>query len=591
MGKPEKRPGAGQAEDERLLHELSDRLLEISDNAVFFTDAELRLRRANPSFYRMFGSEQGEVEGTPLLSILFEDEEDPSPTIETILRGRGHWEGEVRTRSLRGEARNGHLKLAVVQSDEGRPRAYVGILRDITDLHSARAIIEYSANHDALTGLPNRDWFLATLEGLAGRIRSEGGKLAVCIVDLDDFKRVNNDLSRETGDLLLRSIGSRLAGTLRAGDIIARTGGDEFSLAFPLRSESEIHALASRILSIFERPFDADSRLIYVNATMGVSLCPEHGKEAERLSSCADLALQGAKGGGKKSYAIYREDLGAKLHGKASLASELRAAMEGEGAGGRFYVHYQPIVSIASGEVGCAEALARWHHPVRGPISPAQFIPLAEETNLIVDLGAFVLSSVCNQARAWASALDRPPCLCINVSVRQLQDPAFIDLVRREIAGLPGGLVTLEITESQLFEDLDDGAATLSRLKDAGVLLSVDDFGTGYASFSYLRKLPIDIVKIDQSFVADLARDRHDRRIVEAVTMVARELGARTVAEGVETKAQFDLLREIGCDYAQGFLFSPPISPEGIPGLVGGTFDGADFLAHGAAPQPRAARS
>lgn len=587
MGKPGKTPGMDLA-DEGLVRQLSQRLLEISDNAVFYTDAQLRLRHANPSFYRILGAGKEELEGFPLLSILFEAEDDPTPMIETTLRGTGAWEGEIRTRKARGEARAGHLKLAAVDSGEGKPLAYVGILRDLSELHSARAIIEYSANHDALTGLPNRDWFLSSLQGLARRVRAESGKLAVCVVDLDDFKRVNNDLSREVGDDLLRAVGGRLAEALRSEDLIARTGGDEFSLAFPLRSEAEIHALASRILAIFDRPFDVAQRLIYVNATMGISLCPGHGTEATLLSSCADLALQGAKTGGKNSYSIYREDIGARLHGKAALASELRSAVEdsGAGGGGRFYVHYQPIIEISSGTVKGAEALARWQHPVRGAISPAEFIPLAEESNLILDLGAFVLDSVCSQAKAWAAAFSVIPRVSVNVSVRQLRDPDFLALVEREVRGLPRGLVTLEITESQLFEDLDDGAATLMRLKEAGVLLSVDDFGTGYASFSYLRKLPIDTVKIDQSFVTDLVRDRHDRRIVEAVTTVAKELGAQTVAEGVETMAQMDLLREIGCDFAQGFLFSPPIGAEAIPALVEGSFDEKGFLSKGASRNP-----
>jgi EAL domain-containing protein (putative c-di-GMP-specific phosphodiesterase class I) len=224
-------------------------------------------------------------------------------------------------------------------------------------------------------------------------------------------------------------------------------------------------------------------------------------------------------------------------------------------------------VHIATGDLAGTEALARWDHPEKGRIAPARFIPLAEESDLIVELGSFVLQTACSQARAWLEKTEAAPRISVNVSARQLQEPGFVDEVARAVEGLPRDRITLEITESQLFEDLDGAAATLLSLKRLGVLLSVDDFGTGYASLSYLKRLPVDTVKIDQSFVADLERSRHDRRIVEAVTTLSSALGAKTIAEGVETKAQLDLLRDLGCDYAQGYLFSRPVSPELILGL------------------------
>jgi diguanylate cyclase (GGDEF)-like protein/PAS domain S-box-containing protein len=556
-------------------------LLDMMDEAVFHTDSGFLLRKGNASFHRLLGLEDGEVHGSNALSLLCGKDDQLKDGLAAQLRASGRWEGEIRLERDRGEIRTASLLLAALPATEGEEAGYVGLIRDLSELKSAKAILEYSANHDSLTGLPNREFFHEALQDLAVRVGTTGGVLAVCLVDLDDFKRVNNDLSREVGDGLLRAVGSRLGEALRTGDLLARSGGDEFSLAFPLKSAAEVRSLAARILGLFDTPFEAGDRLIYLNATMGISLCPDHGDEAGRLSACADLALQSRKAGSKNSYAVYREDLGARLHGKASLASELRAAIEDpgrgrpgpSGPGGRFYVHYQPIIEISSGLVIGTEALARWDHPVRGNIAPAQFIPLAEESSLVVDLGAYVLASACDQVRAWTRRTAIPPKVSVNVSVRQFQDPGFLDMVAKAVAGLPRGIVTLEITESQLFEELDSAAGILAGLKEAGVLLSVDDFGTGYASLSYLKKMPIDTVKIDQSFVADLVRDRHDRRIVEAVATLARGLGARTVAEGVETKAQLELLPRLGVDYAQGFFFSPPISPEGILDLVDGAFD------------------
>jgi diguanylate cyclase (GGDEF)-like protein len=567
-----------EKEEYRRLAGMSRRLLDIAEEAVFHADADLRVRRANDAFVRLFGAGAPgprNLEGEELLRLLCGRDEGRAGEIVGCLSRHGTWEGEIAHRVQGGEPHPASLRIASVPDDGGKVYGYVGIVRDLSELRSARAILEYSARHDALTGLPNREYFHDALQDLAARADREGCQVAVCVLDLDDFKRVNNDLSRELGDGLLKAVGGRLSEALRSGDLLARTGGDEFSLAFPIKSPAEVRVLAARILGLFDAPFETASRLICIGATMGVALCPDHGKEASRLSACADMALQTRKAGAKSNYTVYREDLGARLHGKASLASELRLAIDAGAAttGGdakALFLEYQPLVEMKSGLVASVEALARWKHPERGSIPPSQFIPLAEESGLIVDLGDYVLKTACAQARRWLARSVRSPRVGVNVSARQLQDPGFVDAVRLAVTGLPPGHITLEITESQLFEDLDWAASVLVQLKAAGVLLSVDDFGTGYASLSYLRKLPLDAVKIDQSFVADLVRDRHDRRIVEAVVTLARELGARTVAEGVETKAQLEMLREIGCDYAQGFLFSPALAPESLIDLVDG---------------------
>lgn len=563
--------------DSRFLM-LAKKLLELSSEAIFHIDAQYRILQGNAAFCRLFETDLDELRGRDVRE-LFTDGAAvfPDKAVET-LQSTGRWEGEIKRSGAWGEPRIEHLVMATIPSDGQDLDSLVGIIRDLSELHSTRAILEYSTTHDALTGLPNRDFFNAALGELARRSLQNCGIAAVCLLDIDDFKAINNDLSREAGDGVLRTIAERLSTALRAGDLLARTGGDEFSLALPLKSVEELKPLATRILRVFDEPFMAGGRPLYLSATMGISLCPEHGSEASDLSACADLALQGMKLGSKRSYLVYQSDLGERLQGKASLSSELHSALEAPPdlaapETGRITVQYQPLVEISSGLVVGTEALARWEHPGRGSIPPARFIPLAEESNLIGELGASVLRQACAQARAWLASLPRAPRVCVNVSARQLREPSFVEEVRSSVAGLPRGLVTLEITETQLLEDLDDAAQVLSGLKETGVNLSVDDFGTGYASLSYLRRLPVDTVKIDQSFVKDLVRNRQDRRIVEVVTSLAREIGARTVAEGVESRAQLEILRDVGCDCAQGFLFSPAVHADAIADLVDGGYD------------------
>jgi diguanylate cyclase (GGDEF)-like protein/PAS domain S-box-containing protein len=565
-----------------LIIALGHRLLDILDEAVFYTDSNLLFMGANSSFHRLTGISPETLAGGDL-GLLYGDEEGSRllATMRLELPRHGQWQGEVRRLRPDGTSSTERLLIAAVDGDDGLPEAYIGLIKDTSELRSAKALLEYSANHDALTGLANRDFFNAALDDRAARSAAQGGAIAVCTLDLDDFKRVNNDLSREAGDELLKSVGLRLQEALRSGDLLARTGGDEFSLAVSLKSGMEPRGLASRLLALFDAPFETKGRFIYVNATIGMALCPLHGDSAARLISCADLALQTRKKGSKNSFAVYRDDLGAELQGKTSLATELRSAIaQQKGTGpatstsaGRFFVNYQPVIDIATGHITSVEALSRWTHPLRGAVPPSSFIPVAEESGLIVELGGLVLRCACDRARAWLKESRRPPRICVNVSARQLQEPSFLDEVAQASKGLPPGFLVLEITESQLVDDLRGTAKILGDLKGKGVSLSVDDFGTGYASLSYLKMLPIDTVKIDQSFVADLFHNRNDRRIVEAVTTLSKGIGAKTIAEGVETQAQLELLKEIGCDYAQGFLFSKAIPPEELELLMDGRYD------------------
>ncbi|MBL8965430.1 MAG: EAL domain-containing protein [Spirochaetaceae bacterium] len=565
---------ARQAHDQFLLA-IAKRHLEMTEDAIFYTDPELRIKRANPAFHRLTRLGPEEVVNAGLDSV-FRGAEGQKllRLLVPRLRAAGCWQGETARACEDGSARQESLAFSAVAGASGETIAYIGVIRDLSSLRSAEKRLEYSSRHDALTGLPNREAFLAGLGERAARAAAEGGSIAACALDHADFQRVNNDLSREAGDGLLVAVARRLSEAIRSVDLLARTGGDEFSLAMELKAGTELRDLAARVLGLFDAPFEVAGRLIYVSATMGVAVAPEHGVDPTALVARADLALQSRKAGAKSSFSLYRPEMDERLQGKASLASELRSALAScveakAGAGGaggaaagkrcgRFYVNYQPIVDIASGRLACVEALSRWEHPKFGQIPPGRFIPLAEESGLIVELGRLVLRAASAQAGAWLGGSgDRAPIVGVNVSARQLLEPGYVQEVRDAIAkaALPRDFFVLEITESQIFEDLDAAARILGELKDAGAQICVDDFGTGYSSLSYLKRLPIDTVKIDRSFVCDIDRDRHDRRIVETVAALTRELGAKTVAEGVETTSQLEILRSIGCDYAQGFLF------------------------------------
>lgn len=572
--------------DQKFTKALGSRLLEMADEAVFYTDASLRFRGANRAFYHRTGIYSDQLLGADI-GILGIDSSgrNLSETLNAELRGQSYWSGEIRRRAADGTIKTERLRLSPVDAGDGI-LGYAGILTDVSDLRSVEAKLEYSTSHDSLTDLSNREYFNTALDERAKHCALEGGTIAVCVLDLDDFKRINNDLSRETGDQILKAVAKRLQETLRGGDLLARTGGDEFSLAISL-SSGEPRAIAERLLQAFDAPFVAGGRPVYCNATIGMALCPEHGYTSARLTSCADLALQSRKIGSKAAYAIYRDDLALELQGKSSLVTDLRSVLDAgrSPAGtcpnlGTFAVYYQPLVSMSTGRLVGVEALSRWTHPEKGLIPPNRFIPLAEESGLIVELGTLVLHQACDTARAWLKRRGNLPfMMSVNVSARQLEDPSFITEAAAAAEGLPPGTLVLEITESQLVADMAATVKLLNILKEKGFTLSVDDFGTGYASLAYLKMLPVDIVKIDQSFISDLFHDRQDRRIVEAVTALSKSLGAQTIAEGVETPAQFELLKEMGCDYVQGFLMSKALPAAALPPLMQGRYDASGRFA------------
>jgi diguanylate cyclase (GGDEF)-like protein/PAS domain S-box-containing protein len=451
--------------------------------------------------------------------------------------------------------------------------ANAALLQEIQARQAAERDLMHQTFHDALTGLPNRAWFLHCLEvALAGRRRRD--RLAVLFLDLDRFKLINDSLGHETGDHLLVAVAGRLRGCVRPEDTIARLGGDEFALLLPgIAGPREVIGVAERLARVLEAPFRLGPYEVVISASIGLALHPAAGTRPEELMRAADAAMYRSKGEGPGHWAIFDPAMQAQALERLALEADLRAALER----GDLAVQYQPIVDLASGRITGLEALARWRHPQRGEIPPNVFIPLAEETGLILPLGEWVLTTACRAARAWAAAMPdgRPPSVAVNLSALQLMHPPLVEMVTRVLgeSGLPADCLTLEITESALMEAAESTLATLQRLKELGVRLSLDDFGTGYASLSYLRRFPVDGLKIDRSFVRGLGEDPQDTAIVEAVIALARALGRSVTAEGVERPVQIEQLRSLGCQTGQGYHFARPLEPAAIDALLAGPGD------------------
>ncbi|MEF2070654.1 putative bifunctional diguanylate cyclase/phosphodiesterase [Consotaella aegiceratis] len=436
---------------------------------------------------------------------------------------------------------------------ERRPAILVSIV-DVTERRRAEARVEHLAHHDSLTDLPNRSLFHVRLDAAAARARREGENLAVLCLDLDHFKQVNDTLGHPVGDKLLRSVAERFRATLRERDFVARVGGDEFAIIqAPIKGPVEAAELARRVIETIGRPYEIDGHQMVIGASIGIALGPAEARDTDILLKNADMALYRAKSDGRNTYRFFEPGMDAKLQARRLLEIDMRHTL----AAGGFELHYQPLIDVSTQRITGCEALLRWRHAERGMVSPADFIPLAEEVGLIVPLGEWVLKEACTEAAAWPESIK----IAVNLSPAQFKSPRLVEAVIDALAesGLPPSRLELEITESVLLHGNEQNVAVLRQLKDLGIRISMDDFGTGYSSLSYLQKFPFDKIKIDQSFVRDLSERPEAIAIIRAVTGLGRSLQMLTTAEGVETFEQFERLKGEGCNEAQGFLFSRPV--------------------------------
>ena len=439
--------------------------------------------------------------------------------------------------------------------------------RDVTERVKAEETIRHLAYHDVLTGLPNRVAFEERLRIDLAQARRNHQKVAVMFLDLDRFKAVNDTVGHAGGDQLLQQVAGEFVEAIREGDTVARVGGDEFTFILPgIEHTEDAGVVAERILRSVRQPRMVAGQDFHVTTSIGISVFPKDGSDADALMRNADTAMYRAKERGRDNHQVFTPAMKASLMETLALENDLSHALERE----ELFLRYQPVVDLSSGRVVGAEALLRWQHPKRGLVQPDEFIPLAEETGLIVPIGEWVLRGACAQAKAWQEDGLGPQWVSVNVSARQVEQPGLVAAVARALAehGLYPASLHLELTEGAVMRQMEPVVSTLSQLRAMGLRLCVDDFGTGYSSLGYLKRFPIDTIKIDRSFVRDVTTDQNDAAIVTTVVTMARSLNLRVVAEGVETEAQLGFLREIECDEFQGFLVSPAVTTEAFEALV-----------------------
>jgi diguanylate cyclase (GGDEF)-like protein/PAS domain S-box-containing protein len=531
---------------------LLDTALENMSQGLCMFDAEGRIVLFNERFTGMMGEAILAFRGKSLLDLL------------RYARAAGKWGGDPDHffNKLLAEARGGESVTRILERKSRSIRmvnqpmkggGWVATFEDITEWQRAQEQISHMARHDALTNLPNRTLFRERLER-ALQLAKRSDQLAVFCLDLDHFKEINDSLGHPIGDALLNEVASRLNDCVTESDTVARLGGDEFAIV-QLCANCEptaVAALASQIVEIVAAPYDIYGHHLVIGVSIGISVAPDDGDNPDQLLKNADLALYRAKADGRGTYRFFEAGMDARVQARRLMELDLRAALRRE----EFEVYYQPIRDLASDETVAFEALVRWNHGERGLIGPVSFIPIAEETGLIVQIGDWVLRRACEDAAGWS----KPACVAVNLSPVQFRNPNLVASVKAALAdsGLPAHRLELEITESVLLQNSESTCAALHELREHGVRISLDDFGTGYSSLSYLRSFPFDKIKIDRSFVNELGTRDDSMAIVRAVTGLGKSLGMVTTAEGVENAEQLALLRREGCTQAQGYLFSKP---------------------------------
>ena len=528
--------------------------MECASDAILIVDADGATLFANAAFERCFGyGREGLAEAGGLPAVLVDMAN--SAALAQAFRNGEPWQEEADVVAGDGRVLPLLIRVSTIRDDQGAGFGSVVICTDLTDRRQAEARIQHMAHYDWLTGLPNRVFFRERLNAAIAQAAHEGRGFAVLCLDLDRFKAVNDTLGHPAGDRLLQLAALRLQAVVREGDTVARVGGDEFTLIqLGISQPDQAMQLAERLIQALAEPFDLDGREAQIGASVGVALAPLHGTDPDRLLGFADVALYEAKSQGKRQACVFTPDMDRMLRKRTELERDLRRAV----AEKRLHLHFQPQYLLATETLVGAEALLRWTDPQRGVVTPNEFIPVAEDSGLIVDIGHLVLETACREAVTWPQALS----VAVNVSPVQFHSGDLIGTVRQILGetGLPASRLELEITEGVLLHDTEATRATLLGLKSLGVRITLDDFGTGYSSLSYLRRMPFDKIKIDRSFVAALGQDPAAGALVRSIIGLAKGLGLQTNAEGVETKLQARLLRDEGCQEVQGYYYSHPIS-------------------------------
>ncbi len=543
------------AEDQLLM---SATVFDTTNEGIMVTDENNIIVTVNPAFCRITGYMSSEVVGQkPSILASGRHAAEFYEELWQQLKERGFWTGEIWNRRKDGSIYPEWLSITAIRDDKGNIKEHVAVFSDITQRKEDEEQIRYQAEYDALTGLPNRSLLFDRLKQAISFARREQSKLALLFLDLDLFKTVNDSLGHVVGDELLQHVARRLLKAIRESDTVARFGGDEFVLLLQnIDDVDDVALIAGKVISDICRPFHVSGRDVYIGASVGITIYPDDSMDANTMLQYADMAMYRAKDAGRNNYQFFAISMQEQVRNNMELEQDLRLALEQN----KLELYYQPIIDVETGKVASAEALLRWEHPVHGFVPPTIFVALAEESGLIGNLGLWVLREACRQFAEWREE-DLLEYISVNVSSRQRGLGLTADLVEQALSdnGLDGSCLALEITESLFLEQSDEVIAWLNSFKKLGLRLSIDDFGTGYSSLSYLKRFPIDIIKIDRSFISDISDNVGGDSLVDAILAMARSLGLSTIAEGVTTKEQIKFLEERGCGFFQGFYFSQPI--------------------------------
>ncbi|MEM7543805.1 MAG: EAL domain-containing protein, partial [Pseudomonadota bacterium] len=544
----------------KQLEEYNDHIVQNSPSFIAGVEPGGRTISINDAGCRISGYPKSEIVGKNFWKTVYPG--DKYVQVEQLFADFEKY-GVLRNYETVIETRSGEIR-TISWASANRYDEYDNLLEvimvgeDVTELKRSQQELENLAHRDVLTGLPNRLYFQSRLEGAIKRAKRTTTSGAVLFIDLDRFKNINDSLGHQAGDTLLNEVAERLKRCVRQDDTVARIGGDEFTLLIEgVDPPENAEVVANKVLDAFRAPFKLDRHDYHVTPSIGISLFPRDGVSIDTLLRNADTAMYEAKNRGRNAFAIYTESLTSAARERIELENNLRRALERQ----EFFLCYQPQLDLLSGEMIGAESLIRWQHPDHGLVSPAQFIPIAEESGLIVDIGRWVLETACMQARNWYDSGLRIGRIAVNVSGQQISRGNLVETCQAalEQSGLPANMLELEVTETFIMNNTEGAIEELNRLKDIGIFLSIDDFGTGYSSLAYLKRLPVDVIKIDQSFVRDIPHDLDDAAITRAVIALGNSLRLDVLAEGVETEDQRQFLLRDGCTKGQGYLFSKPL--------------------------------
>jgi diguanylate cyclase (GGDEF)-like protein/PAS domain S-box-containing protein len=535
----------------------------------FETDQEGKITFFNNIFADVLGYTQEELTGLNFQSLIKKEDADSLSILfnQIFITGKPTRNFPYEFISTDGKVTSAEFSFFPKRDKEGNVCGFRGVGHDITERKHAEEKIQYQATHDALTGLPNRLMFSQLLNQAIKSARRYKRQFAVLFIDLDRFKIINDTMGHDAGDQLLQEIAARLKQTLRAVDVVARLGGDEFIVLIDEVSDSShVSTVAHKIITSIIKPLTIMKQECRITASIGISIYPKDAEDEQSLMKNADMAMYLAKEEGKNNYQFYSEDIQSKSLERLSIEKNLRFALERN----ELSLHYQAQVDFKTNVIKGVEALLRWQNPYLGSVTPTQFIPVAEESGLIIPIGKWVMRTACAQNVAWQKQGLPPVCMAVNLSLRQLTDDNLIDDIRTALndSGMTPNLLELEITESMVMHNPVRIIAVLTKIKTLGVRLAIDDFGTGYSSLAQIKHFPIDTLKVDRSFIRNVPQDVEDKAITEAIIAMGRTLSLTVIAEGVETIEQMNFLKDRSCDEMQGFYFSKPIIPEQFADLL-----------------------